>query len=246
MPDISSVYLPQLHVVSPTGKKACHHGCRDRGVSKGHLLRLWLKPFRIQFFLVFPSSATPVTPLPPVLHSSATLILQRTCLLPLFRETTVIDSYAPFSLTLVLLLLIHAASTAGRSCTVPPPILYRKTASKSTLAVSSNRSEHHALHRCEPQSFQMNFRRSQIIFPWCKVMEQLPLFPKVSVDDSQIPALPIYARIFLFLILTKRVFRDKLSAAILSNKKYKNLPFSASTKRVFVHFFMATTESVPY
>ncbi|WP_204431064.1 hypothetical protein, partial [Bacteroides gallinaceum] len=24
--------------------------------------------------------------------------------------------------------------------------------------------------------FQMNFRRSQIIFPWCKVMEQLPLF----------------------------------------------------------------------
>lgn len=169
MPDISSVYLPQLHVVSPTGKKARHHGCRDRGVSKGHLLRLWLKPFRIQIFLDFPSYATPVTLPPPVLHSSATLILQRTCLLPLFRETTVIDSYAPFSLTLVLLLLIHAASTAVRSCTVPPPIHYRKTASKSTLAVSSNRSEHHALHRCEPQSFQMNFRRSQIIFPWCKV-----------------------------------------------------------------------------
>ena len=61
-------------------------------------------------------------------------------------------------------------------------------------------------------------------------------FRKVSVDDSQIPALPIYARIFLFPILKKRVFRDKLSAAILSNKKYKNLPFSASTKRVFVHF----------
>ena len=176
MPDISLVHLPQLYIVSPTGKKARHPWCRDSGVSKGHLLRLWLKPFRIQFFLVFPSSATPVTPPPPVLHSSATLILQRTCLLPLFRETTVIDSYAPFSLTLVLLLLIHAASTAGRSCTVPPPIHYHKTASKSTLAVSSNRSEHHALHRCEPQSFQMNFRRSQIIFPWCKVMEQLPLF----------------------------------------------------------------------
>jgi hypothetical protein len=82
----------------------------------------------------------------------------------------------PFPLTLVLLLLIHAASTAGRSCNRTSPIHYRKTASKSTLAVSSNRSEHHALHRCEPQSFQMNFRRSQIIFPWCKVMEQLPLF----------------------------------------------------------------------
>ena len=176
MPDISSVHLPQLHVVSPTGKKARHPWCRDSGVSKGHLLRLWLKPFRLRFFLDFPSSATPVTPPPPVLHSLATLILQRTCLLPLFRETTVIDCHAPFSLTLVQLLLIHAASTAGRSCTAPPPIHYRKTASKSTLAVFPIRSEHHVLHRCEPQSFQMNFRRSQIIFPWCKVMEQLPLF----------------------------------------------------------------------
>lgn len=246
MPDISSVYLPQLHVVSPTGKKARHHGCRDSGVSKGHLLRLWLKPFRIQFFLVFPSYATPVTLPPPVLHSSATLILQRTCLLPLFRETTVIDSYAPFSLMLLLLLLIHAASTAVRSCTVPPPIHYRKTASKSTLAVSSNRSEHHALHRCEPQSFQMNFRRSQIIFPWCKVMEQLPLFSE-SVGERFANTGSAYLRQNLpFSDLTKRVFRDKLSAAILSNKKFKNLPFSASTKRVFVHFFMATTESVPY
>lgn len=148
MPDISSVHLPQLHVVSPTGKKARHHGCRDRGVSKGHLLRLWLKPFRLRFFLDFPSSATPVTPPPPVLHSLATLILQRTCLLPLFRETTVIDCHAPFSLTLVQLLLIHAASTAGRSCTAPPPIHYCKTASKSTLAVFTIRSEHLILHQC--------------------------------------------------------------------------------------------------
>ena len=176
MPDISPGYLPQLYIVSPTGKKARHHGYRDSGVSKGHLLRLWLKPFRIQIFLDFPSYAIPVTLPPPVRHSSATLILQRTCLLPLFRETSVIDSYAPFSLMLVLLLLIHADSTAGRSCTAPPTIHYRKTASKSTLAVFPIRSKHHALHRCEPQSFQMNFRRSQIIFPWCKVMEQLPLF----------------------------------------------------------------------
>lgn len=139
-------------------------------------LRLWLKPFRILIFLDFSPSAIPVTLPPPVRHSSATLILQRTCLLPLFRETSFFDSYAPFSLTLVLLLLIHAASTAGRSCTAPPPIHYRKAASKSTLAVFPIRSKHHALHRCEPQSFQMNFRRSQIIFPWCKVMEQLPLF----------------------------------------------------------------------
>lgn len=176
MPDMSPENLPQLHIVSPTGKKARHHGCRDSGVSKGHLLRLWLKPFRIQIFLDFSSYATPVTPPPPVPHSSATLILHRTCLLPLFRETAVIDSYAPFPFTLVLLLLIHAASTAGRSCTAPPPIHYCKTASKSTLADFPIRSEHHALHHCEPQSFQMNFRRSQIIFPWCKVMEQLPLF----------------------------------------------------------------------
>lgn len=158
MPDMSPLHLPQLHIVSPTGKKARHHGYQDSGVSKGHLLRLWLKPFRIQIFLDFPSYAIPVTLPPLVLHSSATLILQRTCLLPLFRETTVIDSYAPFSLTLVLLLLIHATSTAGWSCTAPPPIHYRKTASKSTLAVYTNQSEHHALHRCEPQSFQMNFR----------------------------------------------------------------------------------------
>lgn len=148
MPDISSVHLPQLHVVSPTGKKARHHGCWDRGVSKGHLLRLWLKPFRIQIFLDFPPSATPVTLLPPVLFSSATLILQRTCLLPLFRETAVIDFHAPFSLPLVQLLLIHAASTAGRSCTAPPPIHYCKTASKSTLAVYTIRSEHLILHQC--------------------------------------------------------------------------------------------------
>lgn len=33
----------------------------------------------------------------------------------------------------------------------------------------------------------------------CKFMEQLPLFPKVSVADSQIPSLPINSRIFLFL-----------------------------------------------
>ena len=176
MPNMSLVHLPQLYIVSPTGKKARHHGCRDRGVSKGYLLRLWQKPFRILIFLDFSPSAIPVTLPSPVRHSSATLILQRTCLLPLFRETSVIDSYAPFSLTLVLLLLIHAASTAGRSCTAPPPIHYRKTASKGTLAVFPIRSKHHALHRCEPQSFQMNFRRSQIIFPWCKVMEQLPLF----------------------------------------------------------------------
>ena len=176
MPDISLVHLPQLYIVSPTGKKARHPWCRDSGVSKGHLLRLWLKPFRILIFLDFSPSAIPVTLPPPVRHSSATLILQRTCLLPLFRETSVFDSYAPFSLTLVLLLLIHAASTAGRSCTAPPPIHYRKAASKSTLAVFPIRSKHHALHRWEPQSFQMNFRRSQIIFPWCKVMEQLPLF----------------------------------------------------------------------
>lgn len=83
-------------------------------------------------------------------------------------------------------------------------------------------------------------------FLGAKLWNSFHFFSKVSVDDSQIPALPIYARIFLFPILKKRVFRDKLSAAILSNKKYKNLPFSASTKRVFVHFFMATTESVPY
>lgn len=176
MPDMSPVHLPQLYIVSPTGKKARHHGCRDRGVSKGYLLRLWQKPFRILIFLDFSPSAIPVTLPPPVRHSSATLILQRTCLLPLFRETTVIDSYAPFSLTLVLLLLIHAASTAGWSCTAPPPIHYRKTASKSTLAVFPIRSEHHALHRLRTSIFQMNFRRSQIIFPWCKVMEQLPLF----------------------------------------------------------------------
>lgn len=73
-------------------------------------------------------------------------------------------------------------------------------------------------------------------FLGAKLWNSFHFFSKVSVDDSQIPALPIYARIFLFPILKKRVFRDKLSAAILSNKKYKNLPFSASTKRVFVHF----------
>ena len=157
MPDMSPVHLPQLYIVSPTGKKARHHGCRDRGVSKGYLLRLWQKPFRILIFLDFSPSAIPVTLPPPVRHSSATLILQRTCLLPLFRETTVIDSYAPFSLTLVLLLLIHAASTAGRSCTAPPPIHYRKTASKSTLAVFPIRSEHHALHRLRTSIFSDEF-----------------------------------------------------------------------------------------
>ena len=69
MPDMSPENLPQLHIVSPTGKKARYHGCRDSGVSKGHLLRLWLKPFRIQIFLDFSSYATPVTLPPPVPHS---------------------------------------------------------------------------------------------------------------------------------------------------------------------------------
>ena len=93
----------------------------------------------------------------------------------------------------------------------------------------------------------MNFRaKSNHISLDAKLWNSFHFFSKVSVDDSQIPALPIYARIFHFSDTQKRVFRDKLSAAILSNKKYKNLPFSASTKRVFVHFFMATTESVPY
>ena len=70
---------------------------------------------------------------PPVLHSLATLILQRTCLLPLFRETTVIDCHAPFSLTLVQLLLIHAASTAGRSCTAPPQFIIVRLLRKARL-----------------------------------------------------------------------------------------------------------------
>ena len=77
-------------------------------------------------------------------------------------------------------------------------------------------------------------------------MEQLPLYSE-SVGGRFANTGSAYLRHNLpFSDLTKRVFRDKLSAAILSNKKFKNLPFSASTKRVFVHFFMATTESVPY
>ncbi|OUO53674.1 hypothetical protein B5F78_11650 [Bacteroides sp. An279] len=36
--------------------------------------------------------------------------------------------------------------------------------------------------------FQMNFRRSQIIFPCANLWNSIHFFPKVSVDDSQIPA----------------------------------------------------------
>ena len=105
-----------------------------------------------------------------------------------------------------------------------------------TLAINSKTGSASYRNQYEWKLFQMNFRRSQIIFPCANLWNSFHFFPKVSVDDSQIPALPIYAGIFLFLMFTKRVFRDKLSAAILSNKKYKNLPFSAGTKRVFVHF----------
>lgn len=85
----------------------------------------------------------------------------------------------------------------------------------------------------------MNFRRSHIIFPWCKGRGQQTLFLKVYMDDSQMTE--TYLRQNLpFSATRKKSIRPKSFAAILSNKKYNNLPFSARTKRVFPHFFMAT------
>lgn len=78
----------------------------------------------------------------------------------------------------------------------------------------------------------------------CKFMEQLPLFPKVSVADSQIPALPINSRIFLF--YSKKAY--SVINYLLPSYPIKNIRiflFLLHTKRVFIHFFMVTTFPVP-
>ena len=246
MPNMSLVHLPQLYIVSPTGKKARHPWCRDSGVSKGHLLRLWLKPFRIQFFLDFPSYATPVTLPPPVLYSSATLILHRICLLPLFGKQWSLTVMYPFPLRWYSCCsFMLPRQPAGHVPHLPQFIIVRLLRKARLLFFQFGLSIMYYTV-ANLNLFRWISGEVKSYFLGAKLWNSFHFFPKVSVDDSQIPALPIYAGIFLFLILTKRVFRDKLSAAILSNKKYKNLPFSAGTKRVFVHFFMVTTESVPY
>lgn len=229
MPNMSLVHLPQLYIVSPTGKKARHPWCRDSGVSKGHLLRLWLKPFRILIFLDFSPSAIPVTLPSPVRHSSATLILQRTCLLPLFRETSVIDSYAPFSLTLVLLLLIHAASTAGRSCTAPPPIHYRKTASKGTLAVFQFGLSIMHYTVANLNLFRWISGEVKSYFLGAKLWNSFHFFRKCRWTIRKY-RLCLFTPESSFSDAHKRVFRDKLSAAILSNKNIRIFLFLQAQK----------------
>lgn len=58
---------------------------------------------------------------------------------------------------------------------------------------------HHSVTYTNEKLFQMNFRRSQIIFPCANLWNSFHFFPKVSVADSQIPAFHINSRIFLFL-----------------------------------------------
>src|SRR5699024_329513 len=100
---------------------------------------------------------------------------------------------------------------------------------------------HHTVTNTNEKLFQMNFRRSQIIFPCANLWNSFHFFPKVSVADSQIPSLPINSRIFLFLHAQKAYSWINYLLPSYPIKNIRIFLFLLYTKSVFVHFFMVTT-----
>ena len=110
-----------------------------------------------------------------------------------------------------------------------------------TLAINSKTGSASYRNQYEWKLFQMNFRRSQIIFPCANLWNSFHFFPKVSVADSQIPSLPINSRIFLFLHAQKAYSWINYLLPSYPIKNIRIFLFLLYIKSVFVHFFMVTT-----
>lgn len=114
-----------------------------------------------------------------------------------------------------------------------------------TLAINSKTGSASYRNQYEWKTFSDEFPAKSNHISLCKFMEQLPLFPKVSVADSQIPSLPINSRIFLFLHAQKAYSWINYLLPSYPIKNIRIFLFLLYTKSVFVHFFMVTTLSVP-
>lgn len=110
-----------------------------------------------------------------------------------------------------------------------------------TLAINSKTGSASYRNQYEWKTFSDEFPAKSNHISLCKFMEQLPLFPKVSVADSQIPSLPINSRIFLFLHSQKAYSWINYLLPSYPIKNIRIFLFLLYTKSVFIHFFMVTT-----
>ena len=159
-----------------------------------------------------------------------------TAILP---EISLFYSDTPFSLS-----RSRQARSYGFVCRpmyVSSPCPIGTAAFGRTLAINSKTGSASYRNQYEWKTFSDEFPAKSNHISLCKFMEQLPLFPKVSVADSQIPSLPINSRIFLFLHAQKAYSWINYLLPSYPIKNIRIFLFLLYTKSVFVHFFMVTT-----
>ena len=168
-------------------------------------------------------------------HSPVTAPVSR----PFFLKYPFFYSDTPFSLS-----RSRQARSYGFVCRpmyVSSPCLIGTVAFGRTLAINSKTGSASYRNQYEWKTFSDEFPAKSNHISLCKFMEQLPLFPKVSVADSQIPSLPINSRIFLFLHAQKAYSWINYLLPSYPIKNIRIFLFLLYTKSVFVHFFMVTT-----
>lgn len=225
----------------PPWKEPVTWRCRVKAESRKGIFSVWLKPSVFKCLLVlFGVYRTPFSPLPPMSSPAAATVRlplrfhgHSSWNIPLFYSDT------PF---------FFSRSRQARSCGfvcrpmyVSSPCQSGTAAFGRTLAINSKTGSASYRNQYEWITFSDEFPVKSNHISSCKFMEQLPLFPKVSVADSQIPSLPINSRIFLFLHAQKAYSWINYLLPSYPIKNIRIFLFLLYTKSVFVHFFMVTT-----
>lgn len=212
---------------------------RKRCLERASFLCGWSLPFLNVFLYfsvctahLFPSSSDVVSG---GCHSPVTAPVSR----PFFLKYPFFLQWTPFSFS-----RSRQARSYGFVCRpmyVSSPCPIGTAAFGRTLAINSKTGSASYRNQYEWKTFSDEFPAKSNHISLCKFMEQLPLFPKVSVADSQIPSLPINSRIFLFLHAQKAYSWINYLLPSYPIKNIRIFLFLLYTKSVFVHFFMVTT-----
>ena len=213
----------------PALERTRHLKVPAKAESRKGIFSVWLKPSVFKCLLVlFGVYRTPFPSLPPMsFHGRSSWNI------PFFYSDT------PFSLS-----RSRQARSYGFVCRpmyVSSPCPIGTAAFGRTLAINSKTGSASYRNQYEWKTFSDEFPAKSNHISLCKFMEQLPLFPKVSVADSQIPSLPINSRIFLFLHAQKAYSWINYLLPSYPIKNIRIFLFLLYTKSVFVHFFMVTT-----
>ena len=180
--------------------------------------------FRCVPHTFFPSSSDVVSG---GCHSPVTAPVSR----PFFLKYPFFYSDTPF---------FFSRSRQARSCGfvcrpmyVPSPCPSGTATSGRTLAWNSKAVSASFCNLYEGNTFSDEFPAKSNHISLCKFMEQLPLFPKVSVADSQMSAVPIDAWIFLF--YAKKAYSG-----------FNHLLPSYPIKNIRIRFFCYTQKAYSY